>query len=217
MKKLLQKELIYSREPENSPNFLYLPNRYFFQKTDFGTLQNFLNKKVVFSEFFFATGLVFERFLAPRSRFFEKGCLCVVLRTAHGWAIEIGTVNAQNVFRNNASHAGDLCEFDIKFFPLLAYKLDIKLIDGFGEEGKRRRKTHARSRELKSKRFEALSRSKERVEIAQVRSKASSTRLSPKGNLSKLSMVSPKGNLDKDMIWVFMEKVGRHRSKAGVD
>ncbi|KAL4581481.1 hypothetical protein LXL04_017698 [Taraxacum kok-saghyz] len=52
--------------------------------------------------------------------------------------------------------------------------------------------------------FEALSRSKERVEIAQVRSKESSTRLSPKGNLSKLSMVSPKGNLDKDMIWVFM-------------
>ncbi|KAL4588194.1 hypothetical protein LXL04_001076 [Taraxacum kok-saghyz] len=28
--------------------------------------------KVVFSEFFFATGLVFERFLAPRSRFFKK-------------------------------------------------------------------------------------------------------------------------------------------------
>ncbi|KAL4562593.1 hypothetical protein LXL04_026619 [Taraxacum kok-saghyz] len=26
--------------PENSPNFLYLPNRYSFQKTDFGTLQN---------------------------------------------------------------------------------------------------------------------------------------------------------------------------------
>ncbi|KAL4569246.1 hypothetical protein LXL04_024882 [Taraxacum kok-saghyz] len=36
------KKLIYSREPENSPNFLYLPNRYSFQKTDFGTLQNML-------------------------------------------------------------------------------------------------------------------------------------------------------------------------------
>ncbi|KAL4590405.1 hypothetical protein LXL04_003334 [Taraxacum kok-saghyz] len=120
--------------PENSPNFLYLANRYSFQKTDFGTLQNVFNhynslkkisektifffnfciyatffifcayvqlfflpvlkqnkklctyahkkslhickvfakKKVVFSEFFFATGLIFERFLAPRSRFFEK-------------------------------------------------------------------------------------------------------------------------------------------------
>ncbi|KAL4590231.1 hypothetical protein LXL04_003157 [Taraxacum kok-saghyz] len=32
----------------------------------------FLKKKIVFSEIFFATGLVFERFLAPRSRFFEK-------------------------------------------------------------------------------------------------------------------------------------------------
>ncbi|KAL4568196.1 hypothetical protein LXL04_023803 [Taraxacum kok-saghyz] len=30
----------WSREPENSPNFLYLPNRYSFQKTDFGNLQN---------------------------------------------------------------------------------------------------------------------------------------------------------------------------------
>ncbi|KAL4568553.1 hypothetical protein LXL04_024167 [Taraxacum kok-saghyz] len=60
------------QEPENSPNFLYLPNRYSFQKTDFGTLQNFLNFFFVFSEFFFATGLVFERFLAPRIRFSEK-------------------------------------------------------------------------------------------------------------------------------------------------
>ncbi|KAL4562618.1 hypothetical protein LXL04_026646 [Taraxacum kok-saghyz] len=112
--------------PENSPNFLYLPNRYSFQKTDFGTLQNvfnhynslkkisektifffnfcicaiffifcayvqlfffafffkffltnlfkyFLEKKSrFFGIFFFATGLIFERFLAPRSRFFEK-------------------------------------------------------------------------------------------------------------------------------------------------
>ncbi|KAL4561439.1 hypothetical protein LXL04_033605 [Taraxacum kok-saghyz] len=30
-------------EPENSPNFLYLPNRYSYQKTDFGTLQNVHN------------------------------------------------------------------------------------------------------------------------------------------------------------------------------
>ncbi|KAL4561079.1 hypothetical protein LXL04_033241 [Taraxacum kok-saghyz] len=81
---------------------------------------------------------------------------------------------------------------------------------------------------------------KERVEITQVRSNATSTRLSyacydgqpqgeprllydvlfmvsPKGNLSKLSMGSPKGNLDKDMIWVFMVKVERHRSTAGVE
>ncbi|KAL4561658.1 hypothetical protein LXL04_033828 [Taraxacum kok-saghyz] len=29
-------------------------------------------KKIVFFGFCFATGLVFERFLAPRSRFFEK-------------------------------------------------------------------------------------------------------------------------------------------------
>ncbi|KAL4568736.1 hypothetical protein LXL04_024351 [Taraxacum kok-saghyz] len=60
-------KLIYSGEPENSPNFLYLPNRYSFQKTDFGTFQNlFFRKKK------FAAGLIFERFLAPRSRFFEK-------------------------------------------------------------------------------------------------------------------------------------------------
>ncbi|KAL4577410.1 hypothetical protein LXL04_013519 [Taraxacum kok-saghyz] len=39
---------------------------------------------------------------------FLSGCLCAVLRTADGWAIEIGTVNAQNVFRNNASHAREL-------------------------------------------------------------------------------------------------------------
>ncbi|KAL4573087.1 hypothetical protein LXL04_019880 [Taraxacum kok-saghyz] len=32
----------------------------------------FEKRKAVFSENFFATGLVFERFLAPRSRFFEK-------------------------------------------------------------------------------------------------------------------------------------------------
>ncbi|KAL4580065.1 hypothetical protein LXL04_016241 [Taraxacum kok-saghyz] len=35
-------ELIYSREHENSPNFLYLPNRYFFQKTDFGTSKHWV-------------------------------------------------------------------------------------------------------------------------------------------------------------------------------
>ncbi|KAL4580601.1 hypothetical protein LXL04_016801 [Taraxacum kok-saghyz] len=29
-------------------------------------------KKSFFRKFFFATGLIFERFLAPRSRFFEK-------------------------------------------------------------------------------------------------------------------------------------------------
>ncbi|KAL4579974.1 hypothetical protein LXL04_016146 [Taraxacum kok-saghyz] len=32
----------------------------------------FLEKKIAFSDFFFATGFVFERFLASRSRFFEK-------------------------------------------------------------------------------------------------------------------------------------------------
>ncbi|KAL4580545.1 hypothetical protein LXL04_016743 [Taraxacum kok-saghyz] len=63
--------------------------------------------------------------------------------------------------------------------------------------------------------------------------------VSPKGNLSKLSMVSPKGNLDKDMIWVLwsaprgtytpssvalregkaieMVKVKEHRSIDGVE
>ncbi|KAL4555380.1 hypothetical protein LXL04_037998 [Taraxacum kok-saghyz] len=30
--------------PENSPNFLCLPNRYSFQKTDFGTLKNVHNQ-----------------------------------------------------------------------------------------------------------------------------------------------------------------------------
>ncbi|KAL4590714.1 hypothetical protein LXL04_003655 [Taraxacum kok-saghyz] len=35
-------------------------------------MQSVLNKKVVFSGNFFATGLVFDGFLAPRSRFFEK-------------------------------------------------------------------------------------------------------------------------------------------------
>ncbi|KAL4574171.1 hypothetical protein LXL04_020996 [Taraxacum kok-saghyz] len=34
-----------NKEKNNSPNFLYLPNRYSFQKTDFGTLQNIHNKK----------------------------------------------------------------------------------------------------------------------------------------------------------------------------
>ncbi|KAL4563261.1 hypothetical protein LXL04_027301 [Taraxacum kok-saghyz] len=43
------------------------------QKKKFAHMQSFWKKKkVVFSEFFFATGLIFERFLAPRSRFFEK-------------------------------------------------------------------------------------------------------------------------------------------------
>ncbi|KAL4573128.1 hypothetical protein LXL04_019923 [Taraxacum kok-saghyz] len=32
----------------------------------------FGKKKSFFRKFFFATGLIFERFLAPRSRFFEK-------------------------------------------------------------------------------------------------------------------------------------------------
>ncbi|KAL4585814.1 hypothetical protein LXL04_010440 [Taraxacum kok-saghyz] len=41
-------------------------------KKIFCTYAKFLKKKIAFSEFFFATGLVFERFLAPRSRFFEK-------------------------------------------------------------------------------------------------------------------------------------------------
>ncbi|KAL4578933.1 hypothetical protein LXL04_015065 [Taraxacum kok-saghyz] len=81
-----QQELIYSRKLENSSNFLYLPDRYSIQKTDFGTLQNVYNhynslnifyEKTIFflNRFFgifFATGLVFERFLAIRSRFFEK-------------------------------------------------------------------------------------------------------------------------------------------------
>ncbi|KAL4585435.1 hypothetical protein LXL04_010056 [Taraxacum kok-saghyz] len=41
-------------------------------KKKFAHMQSFWKKKVVFSENFFATGLIFERFLAPRSRFFEK-------------------------------------------------------------------------------------------------------------------------------------------------
>ncbi|KAL4559871.1 hypothetical protein LXL04_032017 [Taraxacum kok-saghyz] len=41
-------------------------------KKKFAHMQSFWKKKVVFSEIFFATGLIFERFLAPRSRFFEK-------------------------------------------------------------------------------------------------------------------------------------------------
>ncbi|KAL4589597.1 hypothetical protein LXL04_002505 [Taraxacum kok-saghyz] len=46
--------------PENSPNFLYLPNRYSFQKTDFGTLQNVFNhynslKKISEKTIFFLT------------------------------------------------------------------------------------------------------------------------------------------------------------------
>ncbi|KAL4586101.1 hypothetical protein LXL04_010732 [Taraxacum kok-saghyz] len=41
-------------------------------KKKFANMQSFWKKKVVFSEFFFATGLIFEQFLAPRSRFFEK-------------------------------------------------------------------------------------------------------------------------------------------------
>ncbi|KAL4574855.1 hypothetical protein LXL04_021695 [Taraxacum kok-saghyz] len=43
------------------------------RKKKFCTYANFLKKKKsFFRKFFFATGLVFERFLAPRSRFFEK-------------------------------------------------------------------------------------------------------------------------------------------------
>ncbi|KAL4584553.1 hypothetical protein LXL04_009156 [Taraxacum kok-saghyz] len=55
------------------PQFPISPKSLFLSKN---RLRNppklFGKKKVVFSEFFFATGLIFERFLAPRSRFFEK-------------------------------------------------------------------------------------------------------------------------------------------------
>ncbi|KAL4569552.1 hypothetical protein LXL04_025192 [Taraxacum kok-saghyz] len=58
------------------PQFPISPKPLFLSKN---RLRNppklFGKKKVVFSEFFFATGLIFERFLAPRSRFFEKGTL----------------------------------------------------------------------------------------------------------------------------------------------
>ncbi|KAL4564638.1 hypothetical protein LXL04_028705 [Taraxacum kok-saghyz] len=41
-------------------------------KKKFAHMQSFWKKKVFFRKFFFAAGLIFERFLAPRSRFFEK-------------------------------------------------------------------------------------------------------------------------------------------------
>ncbi|KAL4566116.1 hypothetical protein LXL04_030226 [Taraxacum kok-saghyz] len=58
-------------------NFRYLTvfeikQKYVHMCNFFFTYAKFLKKKVVFSEFFFATGLVFERFLASQSRFFEK-------------------------------------------------------------------------------------------------------------------------------------------------
>ncbi|KAL4587498.1 hypothetical protein LXL04_000369 [Taraxacum kok-saghyz] len=60
---------IYSREPENSPNFLYLPNRYSFKKTDFGTLQNETKLKMcTFVIFLFCT---YAKFL-KKNRFFGK-------------------------------------------------------------------------------------------------------------------------------------------------
>ncbi|KAL4592529.1 hypothetical protein LXL04_005527 [Taraxacum kok-saghyz] len=42
------------------------------QKKKFAHMQSFWKKNSFFRKFFFATGLIFERFLAPRSRFFEK-------------------------------------------------------------------------------------------------------------------------------------------------
>ncbi|KAL4578706.1 hypothetical protein LXL04_014835 [Taraxacum kok-saghyz] len=42
------------------------------QKKSLHICKVFGKKKSFFREFFFATGLIFERFLAPRSRFFEK-------------------------------------------------------------------------------------------------------------------------------------------------
>ncbi|KAL4563505.1 hypothetical protein LXL04_027548 [Taraxacum kok-saghyz] len=43
------------------------------KKKKFAHMQSFWKKKSrFFGNFFFATGLIFERFLAPRSRFFEK-------------------------------------------------------------------------------------------------------------------------------------------------
>ncbi|KAL4591504.1 hypothetical protein LXL04_004472 [Taraxacum kok-saghyz] len=52
------------------------------------TYAKFLEKKIVFSEKKnFATGLIFERFLAPRSRFFEKVNGLGVLRYQHNVAL----------------------------------------------------------------------------------------------------------------------------------
>ncbi|KAL4569323.1 hypothetical protein LXL04_024959 [Taraxacum kok-saghyz] len=72
--------------PENprTPPISYISQTVIpIKKTDFGTLQNTPikkfhvfelseKKKSFFRKFFLATGLVFERFLAPRSRFFEQ-------------------------------------------------------------------------------------------------------------------------------------------------
>ncbi|KAL4573604.1 hypothetical protein LXL04_020415 [Taraxacum kok-saghyz] len=43
-----------------------------YTKFFFAHMQSFWKKKSFFRKIFFATGLIFERFLAPRSRFFEK-------------------------------------------------------------------------------------------------------------------------------------------------
>ncbi|KAL4573406.1 hypothetical protein LXL04_020210 [Taraxacum kok-saghyz] len=62
--------------PENSSNFLYLPNQtklnICIYAKKFCTYAKFMKKKSFFRKFVFATGLVFERFLAARVGFFEK-------------------------------------------------------------------------------------------------------------------------------------------------
>ncbi|KAL4568135.1 hypothetical protein LXL04_023737 [Taraxacum kok-saghyz] len=66
--KLRSFENSYIPENPRTPPIFYISQTVIpFKKTDFGTLQNSFFRKL-----FFATGLVFERFLALRSRFFEK-------------------------------------------------------------------------------------------------------------------------------------------------
>ncbi|KAL4555991.1 hypothetical protein LXL04_038626 [Taraxacum kok-saghyz] len=56
-----------------SPKPLFLSKNRFRNPPKLCTYAKFLeNKSRFFGNFFFATGLIFERFLAPRSRFFEK-------------------------------------------------------------------------------------------------------------------------------------------------
>ncbi|KAL4579640.1 hypothetical protein LXL04_015795 [Taraxacum kok-saghyz] len=84
-------------------------------------------------------------------------------------------------------------------------------LDGFEKKKKKWRVSPSKACKPNSKQIEVFWSSRIKIQ----RRKASRRRInSPKGNLSKLSMVSPKGNLDKDMIWV---KVKEHRSIDGVE
>ncbi|KAL4569144.1 hypothetical protein LXL04_024775 [Taraxacum kok-saghyz] len=69
------------------------------------TYAKFLEKKKsFFRKFFFATGLIFERFLAPRSRFFEKVNGLGVLGKANTTMVLSGIYTSMAGWHNRLAH-----------------------------------------------------------------------------------------------------------------